>query len=256
MKEEKEEPIAEAKEEEEPKIEAVEEPEAEAREAPKIEAVEEPAAEQEEVPKIEAVGEPQPDDIDDRLELDRMEVKPEEEPKEESVEPAVAEPAVVEPEEPEEEQPARPGLLALLAGYWIWILAALVGLSVVSAVLLFLMAPEGTVRKETKLGKRVHVITASLGGEHYVRFNLYGPFRHPKGQEALRRGMPKIKHDLIVSGADPRVVVSIEERDLYFLEGHILEIVGDATGIAVEELDLKGLSITRYSDETEVGGEG
>jgi hypothetical protein len=183
-----------------------------------------------------------------------MEVKQVPEPEEAPQE--VVEPEVAEPEVPEEEEPARPNLLAVLAGYWIWILAILVGLSVVSAVLLVLMTPEGAVRKEVKLGKRVHVITASLGGEHYVRFNLYGPFRDSKGQAALKRGMPKIKHDLIVSGGDPRVVTSIEEKDLYFLEDHILAIVGNATGIPVEELDLKGLSISRYSDEREVEGGG
>ena len=49
---------------------------------------------------------------------------------------------------------------------------------------------------------------------------------------------------------------AILEYDPYFLERHILEIVSDATEIPVEQLDLKGLSMTRYSDETEVGEEG
>ncbi len=142
-----------------------------------------------------------------------------------------------------------------MADYWIWVVALLLGLSVVSAALLFVSAPEEE-REEVKLGRRVHVVTASLGGEHYVRFNLWGPFRDAKGQGALRRGMPKIKHDLIFSGGRPEVAQAILENDLYFLERHILEIVSDATGIRVDQLDLKGLSVTRYSDEAEVGEEG
>ncbi len=230
MKEEREEPVAGETEQEEPHLEVVDED--------------------------EAVGEPEQADVDGRLELDRMEVRGEEEPKAQPVEPPEPEPAPVEPEAPEERPPAGPGLLARLAGRWVWILGTLACLAVLSAVLLFVLVPERKVRQEAKLGKRVHVVNASLGGEHYVLFNLYGPFRHPKGLAALQRGMPKIRNDLIVSGGDPRVSLAIKERDLYFLEGHILEIVGEATGIPVEKMDLKGLSITRYSDETEVEDEG
>ena len=95
----------------------------------------------------------------------------------------------------------------------------------------------------------MRVVSASLGGEYYVSFNLWGPFGDPKGEEALQSGMPKIKHDLILSGTHSEVARSIQERDLYFLEKHILKIVSNATGIPVEKLDLKGLSVTPYSDE-------
>jgi hypothetical protein len=120
---------------------------------------------------------------------------------------------------------------------------------------LFVLAPKGEQHEEVKLGRRVHVVNASLGGEHYVNFNLWGPFRDAKGQAALRRGMPKIKHDLILSGGRPEVARAILENDLYFLERHILEIVSNATGVPIDQLDLKGLSVTRYSDDAEVGGE-
>ena len=212
-----------------------------------------------EPPRQETEGEPDPeldleDSIEDGLELDRMEVKPAEETPQEPAEEEEA--VIIEPPVPAQEEVARPGVLALLADYWIWVVALLLGMSVVSAALLFVSAPKEEQREEVKLGRRVHVVTASLGGEHYVRFNLWGPFRDPKGQAALRRGMPKIKHDLIFSGGRPEVATSIQENDLYFLEQHILEIVSNATGIPVDQLDLKGLSVTRYSDETEVGEEG
>jgi hypothetical protein len=218
----------------------------------------EPESEEAEPLKPEKDGEPDPeldldDGVEDGLELDRMEVKPAEE---RPPEPVQEEEVIIEPPAPlQEEHAARPKVLALLTDYWIWVVAVLVGLSVVSAALLFLSAPEEE-REAVKLGRRVHVVTASLGGEHYVRFNLWGPFRDAKGQAALRRGMPKIKHDLIFSGGRPEVARAILENDLYFLERHILEIVSDATAIPVGQLDLKGLSVTRYSDETEVGEKG
>jgi len=198
-----------------------------------------------EPPKPEREGEPDPeldlrDSVEDGLELDRMEVKPAEEIPQEPVEEEEA--VIIEPPAPAREEKDRPGVLALLADYWIWVVAFLVGLSVVSAALSFVLAP-------------VHVVNASLGGEHYVNFNLWGPFRDAKGQAALRRGMPKIKHDLILSGGSPEVARAILENDLYFLERHILEIVSNATGVPVDQLDLKGLSVTRYSDDAEVGGE-
>lgn len=286
MKEEKEDPVLE--EGEEPKLEAVEEPEVEAIEEPKIEAVEgseietieepkveaveEPDSQAVEGPAVEAASEPEPEAIDpsklegdvkpeseggeeeevaEGLELDRMEVQPASEAQEE--EPERAEPEEVEPQESEAEKPARPNFLALLADHWILIVAFLVGLSVVSAAFVFIMTPREGPGK-AKLGARMHVISASLGGEHYVRFNLWGPFRDPEGEEVLRRGLPKVKHDLILSGSDPDVARSIQENDLYFLEKHILKIVSDSTGIPLGELDLKGLFVTRYSDEAEVEG--
>ena len=184
-----------------------------------------------------------------------MEVRPAEETPQEPAE--VEEAVIIEPPVvPVQEEAQRPGVLALLADYWIWVVAFLLGLSVVSAALLFVLTPKVEQREEVKLGRRVHVVTASLGGDHYVDFNLWGPFRDAKGQEALRRGMPKIKHDLIFSGGRPEVARAIQEHDLYFLERHILEIVSNATGIPIDQLDLKGLSVTRYSDEAEVGEEG
>jgi len=226
-----------------------------------LEAVEEPPpepAEEAESPKPEKEGEPDPeqdpeDSIEDGLELDKMEVKPAEETPEEPAEEEEA--VIIEPPVAVQEEAERTGVLALLADYWIWMVALLLGLSVVSAALLFVSAPEEQ-REEVKLGRRVHVVNASLGGEHYVRFNLWGPFRDAKGQASLQRGMPKIKHDLILSGGRPEVGRSILENDLYFLERHILEIVSNATGIPVDQLDLKGLSVSRYSDEAEVEEEG
>jgi hypothetical protein len=284
MKEEKEDPLLEAGEKptveavEEPEIEAIEEPTVEAVDDPGIEAIEEPTVEAVddlgieaiEEPKVEAVEEPEPEAIDpsklegdhkpeseggeeeggeDGLELDRMEVQPVSEAQEEDQ----AEPEEVEPQETEAEEPARSTVLALLSDHWILIVAFLVGLAVVSAAFVFIMTPrEGP--GEVKLGARMHVISASLGGEHYVRFNLWGPFRDPEGEAVLRRGLPKVKHDLILSGSNPEVGRSIQENDLYFLEKHILKIVSEATGIPLGELDLKGLFVTRYSDEAEVEG--
>ena len=240
--------------------EPVEEPLLESDEEPPLLAVEgpearEPEATEAEAPKPEKEGDPgEESSIEDGLELDKMEVKPAEETPEEPAEEEEA--IIIEPPVPVQEEDARrPGILALLADYWIWVVALLLGLSVVSAALLFMSAPEEE-REEVKLGRRVHVVTASLGGEHYVRFNLWGPFRDAKGEADLGRGMPKIKHDLIFSGGRPEVARSIQENDLYFLERHILEIVSNATGIPVDQLDLKGLSVTRYSDEAEVGEEG
>jgi hypothetical protein len=231
------------------------------KEAGGPETVEEPRpgpAHEAEPPKPEKEGDPGPEqdpegNIEDGLELDKMEVKPAEEMPQEPVEEEEA--VIIEPPEPVQEDAQRPGILALLTDYWIWVVALLLGLSVVSAALLFVSAPEEEL-EEVKLGRRVHVVTASLGGEHYVRFNLWGPFRDARGQAALRRAMPKIQHDLIFSGGRPEVARAILENDLYFLERHILEIVSNATGIPVGELDLKGLSVTRYSDEAEVGEEG
>jgi hypothetical protein len=289
MKEEKEDPLLE--EGEEPKLEVVKEPRVEAVEEPQIQAVEEPEVEAVEVAEPEAVAEPGSqggDDpraegvdepgieavdvsriegdekprseegeeeerggIEEGLELDRMEVQPAGEAKEEELE--RAEPEKVEPQVAEQEEPAGPPFLALLADHWMLIVALLVGLSFVLATFLFIMKPrEGP--GGVKLGARMHVISASLGGEHYVRFNLWGPFRDPEGEAVLRRGLPKVKHDLIVSGGQPEVSRSIQENDLYFLEKHILKIVSDATGIPIGELDLKGLFVTRYSDEAEVEG--
>jgi hypothetical protein len=263
------------KEEEEGKPEAAEEPRPEPAEgtqlesdmAPPLQAVEgldtgdgdrEPESQEAEPPKPEREGEPDPeldlrDSVEDGLELDRMEVKPAEEIPQEPVEPEEA--VIIEPPVPAQEETDRPWVLALLADYWIWVVAFLLGLSVVSAALLFVLAPKGERHEEVKLGRRVHVVNASLGGEHYVNFNLWGPFRDAKGQAALRRGMPKIKHDLILSGGRPEVARAILENDLYFLERHILEIVSNATGVPIDQLDLKGLSVTRYSDDAEVGGE-
>lgn len=256
MKEEKEQDIPEPVEG--AQLEAVEETQPGPVEEPPLLAVEEPRdpeSMETEPPKPETEGGPgEESSIEDGLELDKMEVKPAEEIPQEPVEEEEA--VIIEPPVPvQKEDGRRPGILALLADYWIWVVALLLGLSVVSAALLFVSAPEEE-REEVKLGGRVHVVTASLGGEHYVRFNLWGPFRDARGQAALRRGMPKIKHDLILSGGRPEVARSIQENDLYFLERHILEIVSNATGIPVDQLDLKGLSVTRYSDEAEVGEEG
>jgi hypothetical protein len=242
-------------------LETIEESPPEPAEGTQLEAVEEPPpepAEEAESPKPEKEGEPDPeqdpeDSIEDGLELDKMEVKPAEETPEEPAEEEEA--VIIEPPVAVQEEAERTGVLALLADYWIWMVALLLGLSVVSAALLFVSAPEEQ-REEVKLGRRVHVVNASLGGEHYVRFNLWGPFRDAKGQASLQRGMPKIKHDLILSGGRPEVGRSILETDLYFLERHILEIVSNATGIPVDQLDLKGLSVSRYSDEAEVEEEG
>jgi|GEM_PF-5985410 len=271
MKEEKDEGKLETLEE--PQLEAVEGPPFESGKEPPLLAVEEPSPEpaegtdtdgdwepesgETEPPRPEKEGEPAPESdqersIEEGLELDRMEVKPAEEeiPQEEPVEEEEA--VIIEPPVPVQEDAARFGILALLADYWIWVVALLLGLSVVSAALLLVSVPEEE-REEEKLGRRVHVVNASLGGEHYVCFNLWGPFRDAKGQAALRRGMPKIKHDLIFSGGSPEMARAILENDLYFLERRILEIVSDATGIPADQLDLKGLSVTRYSDEADVG---
>lgn len=187
----------------------------------------------------------------DGLELDRMEVRllagiqdPEEPLDTQAVRSGV----------PEEEASVRANVLAILSRHWIWIAGFLLGLAAVSLTLLFALTP-GDGPTDPEAGIRVRAVSASLGGEHYVRFNLWGPFDGPKGEEVLMRAMPKIRHDLILSGGRPEVARSIQENDLYFLKKHILEIVGLATGIEVGRIDLKGLSVVRYSDEEELKGE-
>ena len=207
-------------------------------------------------PKVEPVDAPEggrQESVGDGLELDRMEVEPEVGMREGQGK--EAEEVIVEPAVPEQTESARPNVLALLADYWMWGVALLVGLSVVSAVLWFALVPEGGT-EFGKWGSREHVVTASLGGEHYVHFRLSGPFGDSGGREVLRRALPKIKDDLILSGGQPEVARSIAKKDMNFLKGHILGIVSRETGISVGELDLKGLSVTRYSDEEEVEGEG
>ena len=256
MKEEKEDPLLE--EGEEPKLEAVEEPRAEGVEETEAEEIEEPGIEAVDTSRIEdderpvnEGGEKEAVEVEDGLELDRMVVQPASEAQEEEPEGAKLE--EVEPPVTEAEEPARPSVLALLADHWMLIVVFLVGVSLVWAAFVFIMMPQKG-PTEVKRGAPMHVISASLGGEHYVRFNLWGPFRDPEGEAVLRRGLPKVKHDLIVSGSQPEVTRSIQENDLYFLEKHILQIVSDATGVPIGELDLKGLFVTRYSDEAEVEG--
>jgi hypothetical protein len=239
--------------EEDPKLEAVDEPEPEGQtggSGPEVEAVEQPAT------KAEKQAEPHADprgESEDSLELDRMEVRPVAGVREE-VTPEAKE---VQPLLTEMSQPARPSLPALLHDHWILILGLLLGLFVVSAASLFLLSPRHAPRQATSQAPReegMQVITASLGGEHYVRFNLWGPFRDPERQEALMRGLPKVKNDLILSGGDPEVARAIQENDLVFLERHILRVVSNATRIPEAEMDLKGLAVTRYSDEAELRG--
>jgi hypothetical protein len=229
-----------------PKIEAVD--------APEIQAAQEHGSEAASSPKAGTDGKGVPasgqGQIGDGLELDRMEVKPAVETgNEEEGEAGTFEPAVVE-----QKVSARPRFLVLLADHWIWLVAFLLGLLFVSALLWFALAYRGR-PEAARSGRGVQVITASLGGEHYVRFKLLGPFRDSEGQEALRRWLPKIRDRLILSGGEPEVVSSIHNNDFKFLKKYILGIVSQVTGIPVEELDLEGLSVTRYSDEAEIGGE-
>jgi hypothetical protein len=275
MKEEKD--VPEGEESEEPGIEAIAEPGIEAVEEQKVDAVpgqeatvdeeesvsvgEEAEAEQadESRPREDEETEGEGDTrepTEDGIELDRMEVQPTAESEEELPEvPEKTEDEQTEPPVSEEGEPERPGLLTLLIDHWMWIAGGLLVLLLSSAIFLFVMTPQEEAAVEVVARSRVQAVTASLGGEHYVRFNLWGPFRDPKGEEALRRGLPKVKHALILSGGFPEVARSIQENDLYFLEKHILQVVSNATGIPVDKLDLKGLSITRYSDEAEVGGD-
>jgi len=229
-----------------PKIEAVDAPGAEAGQAFETEPADRPETETDEGSAPEGG---RPESVGDSLELDRMEVEPEvgmREEQQKEVGEVIVEPAGSEPTES-----AHPNVLALLADYWIWMVALLLGLSVVSAVLWFVLVCKGGA-EFGKWENREHVVTASLGGEHYAHFRLSGPFGDSKGQEVLRRALPKIKHDLILSGGQPEVARSIARKDTKFLKGHILGIVSDETGIPIGELDLKGLSVTRYSDAEEV----
>ncbi len=225
-------------------------------EEPKIEVVEAPALEAEVESEAGAEGEAEPQEdleavVEDRLELDRMEVR---QPPGKEEEPGETEEVILEM--PRRKAPERrKSIFAVLVDHWIWVVACLVGLSVVSAALLFVLMPERGVSRQVKLGKRVHAVSASLGGEYYVRFNLWGPFRDAAGQALLRESMPKIRHALIVSGSRPEVARAIRENDLYYLEKLVLGIVSRETGIPIGRLDLKGLSVTRYSDETEVEGD-
>jgi hypothetical protein len=256
-----------------PAVEALEEPGIEAVQEPKVEAVLGPGAGAEQGVRVsegerveaERTGESGSEEgrqaggegdaqesLEDGIELDRMEVQRAAEAQEEV--PEKTEDEEREPRVAEEGEAPRPGLLALLAAHWMWIMGGLLALLLVSAAFLLVLAPRED-RVEVVAGSRMHVVTASLGGQHYVRFNLWGPFHDPKGEEALQRGLPKVKHDLILSGSSAEVARSIQENDLYSLEKHILEIVSDATAIPVAELDLKGLFVTRYSDEAELQSE-
>ena len=188
---------------------------------------------------------------EDGLELDRMEVRPTVGFMDEEVR---SEAETAEPAAQEEEGPAHPSLLVILTRYWIWIVGFLAVIAASSLALWFVSTPRN-VSVAPKVGMAVHVVSASLGGEHYVRFNLYGPFGSREGEKALERALPKIRHELILSGGRPDVMRSIQENDLYFLEKHILEIVSRATAVPVASMDLKGLSVVRYSDQEEVSGE-
>lgn len=222
---------------------------------PPVEVGDEPSVEAVDMSRLEGEATPKgnghrKDGAEDSLELDRMEVRPTVGVADEEERPDTG---AVEPEAPAEERPARPVPFVLFARHWVWILGSVLIVAAISLALFLILTPP-RVSVAPKAGEGVHVVSASLGGEHYVRFNLWGPFGGEEGKEALERSLPKIRHDLILSGARPDVVRSIQENDLYFLEKHILGIVSHATGIRVERLDLKGLSVTRYSDQEEVSG--
>jgi hypothetical protein len=152
-------------------------------------------------------------------------------------------------------QSPRPNLAQRLRRNWIRGVALLFGLTVVSAMVWLLLAHRDRPAADGP-GTCLDAVTASLGGEHYLRFILCGPFRDSGARDSLRRVMPKIRHELILSGGRPDVAKSIEEADLEFLKRHILGIVGDATGIPVEKMGLRGLSLIRTSDEAEVAAGG
>ncbi len=189
-------------------------------------------------------------EVEDSLELDRMEVRPTVGIMGEEV---GSDGETGEPASQEEEGPDRAHFLVILSRYWVWVVGFLVVITASCLALWFVSTPRH-VSVTPKAGVDVQLVSASLGGEHYVRFNLCGPFGGREGRKALERAMPKIRHDLILSGGRPDVIRSIQENDLYFLEKHILEIVSRATAVPVTRLDLKGLSVVRYSDEEEVGG--
>ncbi len=231
-----------------PKIEAVEAPGDEVPQEPEAGAADLPETGTEEASTNEGGRH---ETIGDSLELDRMEVEPaagmREEQKKEIGE------IVVEASGSEPTASDRPSLLASLTEHWIWMVALLLGLSLVSAALWLVRLQDGG----GGFGKgrnREAVVTASLGGEYYVHFHLSGPFADSEGKEVLRRALPKIKDDLILSGGRPEVVRAVAKKDVKFLKGHILGIVSDETGIPVGALDLYGVSVTRYSDEQEVYG--
>lgn len=156
---------------------------------------------------------------------------------------------------PERPESVGPNLLERLRKNWILGVALLLGLTVPAVVLWLLLAHREGPASDVP-GTCLDAVTASLGGEHYLRFSLCGPFDISRVRASLGRAMPKIRHELILSAGRPDVAKSIEEADLELLKRHILGIVGDATGIPVEEMDLRGLSLIRTSDEEEVAAGG
>jgi hypothetical protein len=152
-------------------------------------------------------------------------------------------------------EPVLANLLLMLKAHWVRMAAFLLVLSLVLAAL-WVARNHGEWLGAGKSVTSLHAVTASLGGEHYVHFRLRGPFRDEAGKAVLKRAMPRIRDDLILSGGQPEIARSIADDDMNYLRRHILGIVSLATGIPVEELDVKGLSVTRYSDEAGVEGGG
>lgn len=102
--------------------------------------------------------------------------------------------------------------------------------------------PEMGSRPE-RVGAIVYQFSCPIGDRHYVRFKLSVPFKDNKEKADLMRKLPKIKHQLLISGNRPDVAESIERKDIDTLKQHILKGVHDITGVPIGQLDLQGLSL-------------
>lgn len=86
-------------------------------------------------------------------------------------------------------------------------------------------------------------VSCLIGDDHHVRFKLYVPFRDEEEKRHLMRNLPKIKDELRICGTLPKVAGYIQKKDLDNLKTEIINIVNNLTGVPVEELDLKDLSL-------------
>jgi flagellar basal body-associated protein FliL len=93
------------------------------------------------------------------------------------------------------------------------------------------------------IGRIVYEIATSVGGEHDVRFTLSVPFRSDAEKNDLMQKLPSINHELYMSGSRADVARSIEQKDLYTLRKHIVNMVHALTGVPTEALDVEALSV-------------
>ena len=144
-------------------------------------------------------------------------------------------------------------ILVFVSEKRIFICAFLAALVVASAVVyLFLtkISWDGVGSGDIYVGRIVYVVSSSIADRHDVRFKLSIPFKDNKEKADLMQKLPRIKHELSISGSRHNVAPSIEQKDLKALKKHILKIVSDLTGVPIGELHLDELTLDRMGGKT------